>query len=607
VNYLMNDHCTVYEASSSESESSAAVDFQLLIGEATRIVDGLGSEFTGDAERLRFLRERLEEGRFHLAVLGQFKRGKSTLLNAFLGQALLPTSVVPLTAIPTFLQYGPEVVIRVSHQGDRPYKEFKGETVEELIDVLKGFVTEEGNPKNRLGVLQVDIFHPAPILGHGVVLIDTPGIGSTFTHNTQATLNFLPQCDAALFVVSADPPLTEVEAEFLREVRSRVSRLFFIFNKIDYLNADELESAVNFLKRVLQEKFQTSDEYPIFCVSARRGLDSKLLDEQELWEESGLRAVENHLVWFLASEKAQALREALGKKIRDALENVVLRLRLGVRSLQMPLTDLEDKLRVFEKELKNVEAQRKAAQDLLVGDRKRALALLEERAEALRSTSSQHLEQVVEASFLAMKDGDVSEQAILDALAEEVTSFFQTSADEVSGRLGLHVTETLRPHQERADALIEVVRRAAAELFDIPYHAPESSEAFEIKRRPHWVLRKRVPTLPIVISEEALDKLLPQSIRTSRLKKRLSRQIHTLVRQNVENLRWATFQNLNDAFHRFGMTLDQRFQETISATHGAIQAAFMKRKEHTEAIVEDVSRLESAARALTKICEEIRK
>ncbi len=66
----------------------------------------------------------------------------------------------------------------------------------------------------------------------------------------------------------------------------------------------------------------------------------------------------------------------------------------------MPLTDLEGRLQVFQKELKNAERQRIAAQDLLTGDRKRTLALLEERSEALRQTSSQHLEQVVDASFL---------------------------------------------------------------------------------------------------------------------------------------------------------------------------------------------------------------
>jgi hypothetical protein len=255
--------------------------------------------------------------------------------------------------------------------------------------------------------------------------------------------------------------------------------------------------------------------------------------------------------------------------------------------------------------LKNAERQRIAAQDLLTGDRKRTLESLEEQAEALRQKSADHLESVVEASFSAMKDGEVNEAIVLDALADEVTSFFQSSAEEVSQRFGRHVGETLRPHQERADELIELVRRAAAELFEIPYHAPESSEAFEMKRRPYWVLRKRVPSLPIVVPEEAIDKLLPGTLRISRLKKRLTRQIDALVRQNVENLRWATLQNLNDAIRRFGLTLDQRFQETIAATHGAIQAAYVKRKEHAEAITEDVLKLETAAADLAKIIAEL--
>jgi len=602
---LMSDHCRCDSTSLSEGACGAATDFQILLGKALKHVDGLRPEFIGDAEKLLSLRERLEEGRFHLAVLGQFKRGKSTLLNAFLGEALLPTSVVPLTAIPTFLQYAAEVKVRVSYQDDRPAKEYSGKVREELVEILGGFVTEEGNPKNRLGVLQVDIFHPAPILRHGVVLIDTPGIGSTFTHNTEATLKFLPQCDAALFVVSADPPLTEVEAEFLKAVNSRVARLFFIFNKVDYLSDGERKAALGFFQKVLVEKLEGTNHNPIFCVSARRGLDAKLLDKSRLWIESGLDEVENHLVCFLVSEKANALREALSRKVRDVLEDVVMRLRLAIRSLQMPLDDLEKRLQVFERELKNAERQRIAAQDLLAGDRKRALERLEQEAGGLRQRSEEHLERVVDTSFSAMKHGEVSEQVILDTLAEEVTSFFQASADEVSGHFGLQVTESLRPHQHRAEELIELIRRAAAELFDIPYHAPESSEAFEMKRRPHWVLRKRVPTLPIVVPEEALDKLLPSGFRISRLKKRLSRQIDTLVRHNVENLRWATLQNLNDAFRRFGLTLDQRFQETIAATHGAIQAAYVRRKAHAEAIVEEVARLESAADSLTKICEEI--
>jgi len=149
----------------------------------------------------------------HLAVLGQFKRGKSTFVNALLGEELLPTAIVPLTAIPTFIEHADRLqatIIFTDHRHN------------EICQPLARFVTESANPENKLGVSQVDVYYPSDLLKNGLVLIDTPGIGSTFRHNTVATLNFLPQCDAAVFVVSADPPPTEVEIEFLRQVQGKV-------------------------------------------------------------------------------------------------------------------------------------------------------------------------------------------------------------------------------------------------------------------------------------------------------------------------------------------------------------------------------------------------
>lgn len=608
-----------------DTEFRTVNNFQLLLGEAIKKVEDLGEEFLTDKDRLLALRNRFEEGRFHLAILGQFKRGKSSLLNALLGHALLPTSVVPLTAIPTFVQYGPDLRIYVRYQNGKPADEFEGKPVEEAVKILESFVTEEGNPKNRLGVTQVDILHPAPILQHGVVLIDTPGIGSTLTHNTEATLNFLPQCDAALFVVSADPPLTEVEAEFLKAVKSKVARLFFIFNKIDYLRESEREAALGFFKKVLAEKMEAADDYPIFSVSTRLGLDAKLLEDSQLWNESGLKEVENHLVCFLASEKLNALREALSRKAGDVLSDALIRLNLSIKSLRMPLEDLEQRLEVFAAELKNADRERSAAQDLLSGDLKRSLERLEKDAEELRKLFSAKLERILKDSLDVSKDNDTSEQAILDAMAKEVVSFFQTAAGEASSKFKLLVTETLKPHQQRADDLIDRVRKAAVHLFDISYYAPDSSEAFEMKNRPYWVQRKQVPSLPIVIPEEELDKLLtklhstlhakfqsklltkvlPENMMKDRQKKRLYRQIDMLVNHNVESLRWATLQNLRDAFQRFGLLLDQRFQDIVAATHGAIHAAYVKRKEHSTAIADDVSRFEAAATELTGICAQL--
>jgi hypothetical protein len=167
----------------------------------------------------------------------------------------------------------------------------------------------------------------------------------------------------------------------------------------------------------------------------------------------------------------------------------------------------------------------------------------------------------------------------------------------VTSRFARLVVEALSPHQERADELISQIRKTAAELFEIPYHAPDSSEVFETKRRPYWVQRKRVPSLPIVVPEEVLDRFLPVNVKKNRIRKRFVRQVEILTHQNV--------QNLNDAFHRFATMLDERFVETINATHGAIQAAYIKRREHAESIDENLQRLSIAAGDLVKINSEI--
>jgi len=212
-----------------------------LLAKAVATLTDFSQKFDHYHLKLTDLGDRFAEGRFHVAVLGQFKRGKSTLLNALTGEPILPVGVAPLTAAPPFIQYGEMPKIKVKYQGDRAADEFPGGSTEERSAYLARFVTEAGNPQNRLGVTEVQVDLLAPILAGSVVLIDTPGIGATYRHETMATLNFLQQCDADLFLISTDPPITEVELDFLRQVREKVPRLFFVLNKIDYLDERELQ------------------------------------------------------------------------------------------------------------------------------------------------------------------------------------------------------------------------------------------------------------------------------------------------------------------------------------------------------------------------------
>jgi len=125
-----------------------------------------------------------------------------------------------------------------------------------------------------------------------------------------------------------------------------------------------------------------------------------------------------------------------------------------------------------------------------------------------------------------------------------------------------------------------------------------------IAREPYWVTQKWSETLT-PFTEGALDKFLPSSVRTARLKRRLVAQVDELVQRNVENPRWATLQNLDAAFRRFEAWFDDRLAETIEATRGATDAALLKRCEHADRVRDDFARLWQGAKLLTTIREEL--
>lgn len=578
---------------------SSQNNIQILLEQTVEQIANINNGFSKELDALKNLQTRLLEGRFHLAVLGQFKRGKSTLLNALLGDNVLPTAVVPLTAIPTFIEAG-ELSAKILFDDKKPPAEYNPNESLKLVEFLSKYVAEANNPANQLNVQQVEVFHPAKILRNGVVLIDTPGIGSTFKHNTEATLNFLPQCDAAMFLVSADPPITEAEIEFLKRVRSKVPRLFFILNKVDYLTDDEKKEVLAFIKRVLSEQVGLEKDTEVFSVSARTGLQARQTGSQELWEKSGLKNVEAYLVDFLANEKTEALKLAVRKKASDILADVLMRMHLSVKSLQMPLEDLEKRLEIFKEKLVELEQAKVSEIDILEGDQKRTHEFLEEHSEQLRQKSKTYLKGVVEETLSRLEPGQLKEDAIDRALAEVIPGFFEYEMGRSTEIFRNKMHQVLTPHREKLRKLIDSIRQTAAELFEIPYQKVKSEFDFEMAKKPYWVSEQWVRSFQR-ISRGLLDRFLTAAMRRTQLNKRAMEQISELVMQNVENLRWAVFQNIDKSFIRFRSEMKEQFEQTLIATRGAVEAALQKRKEHSEMVAGELSRLDAALMILTDI------
>lgn len=256
---------------------------------------------------------KLAEDRFILAVLGQFKRGKSSLMNAIIGHEFLPTGVLPLTSAITVLKYGTVQRLVVTKSNSMFTEEMP-------VSVLAEYVTEKGNPGNQKKIKTVAVELPVPFLRYGVEFVDTPGVGSVITANTETTYNFLPECDAVLFVTGADTPMTSPELEFLKKIKEYVNRIFFVINKVDLISEEELKEVKAFVTKTISEALESS-AVKVFPVSSRLGLDGRTRGNAELYQQSGLQELENTLASFLSEEKAAAFLAAVAQKAMRIIDN----------------------------------------------------------------------------------------------------------------------------------------------------------------------------------------------------------------------------------------------------------------------------------------------
>jgi len=188
---------------------------------------------------------RLAAGQYYVTCMGALKRGKSTLLNALVGREVLPAGIVPVTAVPTVLRHGDVPALRV--------RLLDGDVRPAPLGALADFVDEARNPRNRRRVAVVEIALPSALLATGLCLVDTPGVGSVIEESTVVTHGFVPQSDAALLVIGADPPLTGDELRVARALAAPAREVIVVLAKADRYTDDERRAAVRYARTVLAE------------------------------------------------------------------------------------------------------------------------------------------------------------------------------------------------------------------------------------------------------------------------------------------------------------------------------------------------------------------
>jgi GTP-binding protein EngB required for normal cell division len=332
---------TVQDYNSPSTEAPASMDGASRLLRLGRLAQELGAEPV--AEEARELAARVSEGRFYVACVGQFKRGKSTLLNALVGHEVVPTGFVPVTAVPTVIRFGDEPHARVRMR-DGAWRDV-------AMTDLKEYVTEELNPENKKAVDGAEVFVPSPLLSSGMCFVDTPGLGSVFTGNTATTQAFIPHIDAALVVVGADPPIAGEELALVEEVGKQVQDLILVINKADRTTDPERAAAAKFTREILEKRLHRPMG-EVFEVSAAERMESRsplrdwgklLTSLYDLVEDSG-----RNLVRAACDRGLQRLSEqllAIISEDRDALQRPIEESERRIEIMKETINEAERSMR----------------------------------------------------------------------------------------------------------------------------------------------------------------------------------------------------------------------------------------------------------------------
>ncbi len=509
------------------------------------------------------LQHRLAEHRLRVLVVGEAKRGKSSLVNALLGTAMLPTGVTPVTALATALRHGESLGLQIEY-GDR---------VEQLpMAAMAKLVTESGNPGNHRGITRVTAYLPAPLLAGGVELVDTPGVGSVFAHNSAEAAAALETMDAAILVLTADPPISASERDLLHQVRGRSVALFVVLNKIDAVGADEWREAAEFTAGIVGDALGAPAT--IYPVSARLALSAKQRAHDADLQASGLARFEADLTGYLTERAGRDLVVSISRHAHRLATRYADAATLTLRAAALTAQQATDQVSAFRQRLDALDTHRRDAADVVRASAGRLLADVNDAARRdtpkltsqVRTAVAGYLDEQLATARPAEVERDGRRHAVdvtcalVDAWRDEQRQLLQRRLASLDARL----TATLCGE-------LDGVRAAALHLLGVELTLPDPVEPALGEGRFSYATGSGIGTT--VELATALRQHLPGRLGRRLARRHLMDELDDLVGKQVGRARSAFQQSLAEATRVLLRAVDQRYTDAVGGLIGALDAA----------------------------------
>jgi hypothetical protein len=542
----------------------------------------LGTE--RDRAQLAALLDRLDAARMRVLVAGEAKRGKSTLINALLGREVLPSGVTPLTAVTTTVRYGDdehaEVRFRDGHDEKHP------------LAALTDLVTERGNPGNRRGIADVTVYLAAPVLAGGVELVDTPGTGSVFEWDTETAHEALRSMDAAVFVLTADPPVSASERDLLGQVAGLSVTTFAVLNKADHLDEDGLGEAVEFTRRVLGEAGHSATVYPM---SARGALHSG---------DDGFTAFHADFMAYLSDRRERDLHASAVAQARRIAGALLDEVRLTRRAAEMSAGDAARRVEQFTARLSEVAVHSGDAVTVADGESARQLSALNDAADTdvprLGREITGQLDRLFEGELRDATPAEIEQRgreqltALTVAAAETWRQLRRDAIEQALAAIDARLAADLK-------AELDVLRDSAVELLGLDLAVPQPEGRLAENRRFFYSPGQDLGQTELLAG--AVRRRLPGELGRRTAREHLRREAPGLVGSQIGRARGDLQYRLAEATRALVRAVEQRYADGTDRIRSALRAADRLREASAVEVAAMESELSGREGALRRVMD----
>ena len=284
-------------------------------------------------KRLDQTLRRLQDPSIRVIVVGEFKQGKSKLINALVNAPVCPVDDDIATSVPTVVRHGypASASVLLPRTDGEPGDEATLERQPVNIADLATYVSERGNPGNAKKLVAAEVFLPRKVLSGGLTVVDSPGVGGLGSTHTLTTLTALPSADAMVLVSDASQEYTEPEIRFLRQAMRITPSVVGVLSKTDLY--PEWRKVAGLDRDHLS---QVSPDIPLFPVSSDLRLEAARLQDAELNTESGFPGLIGHLRNEIVGKAERVQRRSVSQDLLSVTENLRLSLESELAALQDP-------------------------------------------------------------------------------------------------------------------------------------------------------------------------------------------------------------------------------------------------------------------------------